>query len=272
MGGVYDSSLTRVQPFFEALVEMDPTGSAWLPALLACVTHVPEHLVGVLEQPGELISALLLPPAKGSAKRACYEAPAAPSKALLRWYVEHPQVLVWPASANRDSADTKKWRKALIEDLPPGRDAATERALAAIDANATSVKGWWRFEGVTRLDFLLATDRLVVTVEGKRTEGLSPATKWYPQRSQVVRNLEAAKGHARGRAWASIVMSEHKIPEASWDAVAASLDLSAPHLNDSERAELQAGYLGNLTWEDACQATGVRFGSFPKTTADLPGS
>jgi hypothetical protein len=52
---------------------------------------------------------------------------------------------------------------------------------------------WWRFEGVTRLDCVLMTENLVVTIEGKRTEGLSSSTEWYPARTQIVRNLEAAR-------------------------------------------------------------------------------
>jgi hypothetical protein len=37
----------------------------------------------------------------------------------------------------------------------------------------------------------ITTDRLIVTVEGKRTETLPSATDWYPRRSQLVRNLGA---------------------------------------------------------------------------------
>src|SRR3954451_21987527 len=45
---------------------------------------------------------------------------------------------------------------------------------------------------------LPATGRLVITVEGKRTESLLPPTDWYPARSQLVRNLEAARQVAHG--------------------------------------------------------------------------
>ena len=62
------------------------------------------------------------------------------------------------------------------------------------------------------IDCVLMTDRLVISIEGKRTEPLSAATDWYPQRSQLVRNLEAANQLARGRAWASLLMSEEAIP------------------------------------------------------------
>lgn len=67
-----------------------------------------------------------------------------------------------------------------------------------LDQVGPSRSGWWRFEGSSHIDCVLETDRLVVTVEGKRTETLSPATHWYPSRSQLGRNLEAARQLAKG--------------------------------------------------------------------------
>jgi hypothetical protein len=114
---------------------------------------------------------------------------------------------------------------------------------------------------------VIATDRLVITVEGKRTEPLSSSTGWYPPRTQIVRNLEAARQIARGRRWASVVISEKPLSPADVGAVAASLDEAAPHLTYAERGELQAAYLGNISWEHACDAVGVRFDSLPDTVA-----
>lgn len=107
----------------------------------------------------------------------------------------------------------------------------------------------------------------MVTIEGKRTEPLSAATDWYPQRSQIVRNLEAAKQIAKGRRWATIVISETPLPDAAPARVAASLDAGAPHCSDLEKAELQAAYLGNITWETACRAVGVSSDELPDTVA-----
>ncbi len=44
---------------------------------------------------------------------------------------------------------------------------------------------------------------------------------------------------------------------------------AAPHLGDAERIKLQKHYLGNLTWQQACDAIGVDFALLPRTTADL---
>jgi len=81
------------------------------------------------------------------------------------------------------------------------------------------------------IDCVLMTDRLVVTVEGKRTEPLSAATDWYPQRSQFVRNLEAAKQLASGRRWVSALISETEVREGSDAHLDAVLPARAPHLD-----------------------------------------
>jgi hypothetical protein len=165
----------------------------------------------------------------------------------LRWCIEHPDALTWPAGADY-GAETTTMRRALLEGKPPGREEAQHRAFELIEREPATKPGWWRFEGVSMIDCLLATDRLVVTVEGKRTEPLSPATDWYPKRTQLARNLEAARQLAHGRRFATILITEEPIEEGRIETVGASLDAAVPHLSDGERAELQAAYLGNITW------------------------
>ena len=119
------------------------------------------------------------------------------------------------------------------------------------------------------LDCALLTDKLVITIEGKRTEPLSAATDWYPKRSQLVRNLEAAKQLADGRAWASMLISETPVPEGSDKALDALMPAGAPHLSRADRDELQAHYLGNITWREACDATGLDPAVLPESTDEL---
>jgi hypothetical protein len=120
------------------------------------------------------------------------------------------------------------------------------------------------------IDCVLMTDQLVLMIEGKRTEPLSAATDWFPKRSRLVRNLEAARHLAGGhRQWASLLVSETPVAEGTDDALYSQLPASAPHLTEESRAELHAHYLGNLTWQQACDATGVDFPGLPDTTADL---
>jgi hypothetical protein len=266
-GGLHDSSLTRVRPFFSGLVEADPSGASWLGKLLKAAPRGRLVLGDLLEKPGVLLAATLGPhPTVSSVPRACFEFPVPPDRRLLRWLASHPDSLVWPPSATY-SEGTATWRRALLYDEPPGRERAMKAALEEIERRSPATRGWWRFEGTSMIDCVLLTDQLVVTIEGKRTEPLSAATDWYPRRSQLVRNLEAARQLARGRRWASLLLSEHPVSEGSEAALAASLDDGAPHIDDRERAELQAAYLGNLTWAEACTATGIEFGSLPETAA-----
>jgi len=160
-----------------------------------------------LDDPGELLSTFLRPHPSGKAPRACFEYEVLPERPFLQWCIEHPEELSWPRREDF-KANTRRLRRAPLYDEPPGRENAQAQALELLETRAVSERGWWRFEGSSFIDCVLATDRLVVTVEGKRTEPLSAATDWYPQRSQIVRNLEAARQIAKGRRWATVVISE----------------------------------------------------------------
>lgn len=222
----------------------------------------------LVDDPGQLLDVLLAKHPAGKAARACFEYPVPPDRRFLRWCVEHPDELEWPKGVTYGD-ETTRMRRALLDDQPPGRETAQKKALKLIETKPPTTRGWWRFEGVTSVDCLLATDRLAITVEGKRTESLSPSTDWYPARSQLVRNLEAARQLAKGRRWGTLVVSEHPIDEATPARLAAVLDAAAPHLSDSERADLQVAYLGNLTWDKACAAVGFPLGTLPSATDEI---
>lgn len=265
-GGKYDSSLTRVRPFFGQLIAREPTGASWLPQLLQAAPRGPEVLARVATEPGELLAELSKPAKNGLLR--CFEYPIAAPRALLLWFIEHPDRLTWPKGQTYSESTTES-RRALLYDEPPGRAEAQKQALRLAATRPTTAREWWRFEGESMLDCVLMTDRLVVTVEGKRTESLSPATHWYPKRSQLVRNLEAAGQMAHGRAWASLLLTEAPIPEGTDEGLDSVLVDSAPHLSDAQRRDLHSRYLGNLTWAEACAATGVAFSKLPETTDDL---
>lgn len=263
-GGRYDSSLTRVQPFFGALIARDPSGTAWLSKLLAATPKGAAVLGDLLNDPGTLLSPITS--LTGNGRLGCFEYPVTSPRDLLAWFVEHPDELVWPKRQGF-SAETRRLRRALIDDDPPGsRKEVQEHARMLVATRPPGTRAWWRFEGTTMLDCAVITDRLVVTIEGKRTERLSPATEWYPKRSQLVRNLEAAKQLAHGRRWASLLISETHVIEATDSHLDATLPQGAPHLDVADRAQLHAAYLGNITWQLACDATGLEFGSLPRTT------
>jgi hypothetical protein len=263
-GGSDDSSLTRVQPFFQSLFGRDASGRSWLASLLTAAPCGGERLGELADAPGWLVTPLAVPAASG--RLACFEYPAVPSRELLVWLIDHSDRLQWPGDTEEMSSEVVRLRRALLFDEPPGSQArARDRAREQVARTSPFSREWWRFEAAGLLDCVLITDRLVVTIVGKRTQGLAAATEWYPGRSELVRSLEAAKHIAQGRAWATLLLSETPVPGGTPEDLARALPDGAPHLDDGGRAELRDAYLGNLTWEAACEAVGIPFAALPDT-------
>ena len=262
-----DRLLTRVEPFFGALFTRDASGRSWLADLLRATPHGVRRLGPLADRPGYLLTSLAVHGASG--RLACFEYPAAPSRDLLLWLVDHPGRLTWPHDTAQ-SAETERLRHALIDDHPRGvRAHAQERARERARTASPFASDWWRFETPSLLDCVLITDELVVTVGGRRAEPPAPATPWYPQRSQLVRDIEAARQIAQGRAWASMLISDEPLPAGSPEAVAASLPAGAPHLARDERFELESAYLGNITWRQACDAVGHPYELLSESSAAI---
>src|SRR6202012_2808353 len=125
-------------------------------------------------------------------------------------------------------ADAVRLRRALVLDEPAGsRGRAQDRARELLATRSGLTREWWRFEEPALLDCVLITPRIVITVTGKRDAGPNPTTPWYPQRTDLVRNLEAARQIASERSWASLVISDRPLAEGSEAAVAQSLPRGA---------------------------------------------
>jgi hypothetical protein len=76
-------------------------------------------------------------------------------------------------------------------------------------------------------------------------------------------------GRGSSREWGSVLISETLEHDGTDSALQAVLPASAPHLAASERQELHAHYLGNITWRQACDATGLDIASLPNSTDEL---
>ncbi len=118
---------------------------------------------------------------------------------------------------------------------------------------------WWAFEGFSRIDCCLITSQCVLFVEGKRTESVSPSTLWFDQRSQLWRNVEAAKEFASDKQFAVILAVEREADGTTALANAASsLEGSYPHLDSGQRAELCRHLIGFVTWPEVVTRFGLR--------------
>jgi hypothetical protein len=182
-----------------ALIERDPTGRSWLPALLdlcPCRDRLPER---IRAEPGDLLPELVATrcykdKVLGELELLhCFERRVPPPACFLRWLILNSDKMTWPANAGT-SEETLRRRRALCGDDPELREAARREAVGLLDERgpAHSDKQWWAFEGFTEVDCWLETEHLVLLIEGKRRESLSAATAWYPARNQLVRNLEVA--------------------------------------------------------------------------------
>jgi hypothetical protein len=256
---------TPLEPFFTTLFTRDAAGGSWLSALLAAAPYGVQRLGEYVQAPGWLQTQLAVRGASG--RLACFEYPAAAPKRLLAWYIDHPDQLVWPGDGEAGtSAEAARLRRVLIDDDPPGtRSRAQDRAHDLLARSSGLTPEWWRFEEMTTLDCVLITERMVVSVQATRTD--EPATPWYPKRSQLVRNLEAARHLADGKRFATLVLSEPPLAEADDDFLDRTLPEAAPHLDELERRELRDAYLGNLTWDVACDAVGIPSGSLSERAA-----
>jgi hypothetical protein len=111
-------------------------------------------------------------------------------------------------------------------------------------------------EGTTYADALIECDRAIIWIEGKRTDWLSPATTWDPQRDQLARNVEAAWIYALENGYEDFcVLLCHEVdlrPEerALVDGYrSGQLSAGWPHVDQEIRQEF-AKRIGTLTWSE----------------------
>jgi hypothetical protein len=272
--GPHNSSITRVRPVFSALLSQDPSGRSWLGRLLEATEPGRRVLARLNGDPGGIDETftVLRPFAEGSFGQLhlaqCFEREVAPSDGMLRWLIEHPQELTWPRSGRPFRPDTERRRRALVGADPTAREQVQREALDELQRLGPrgSEGCWWAFEGFTSVDCWIETERLVLLVEGKRDEPLSPATHWYPRRSQLVRNLEAACDAAGQDREAGVLLAvEREIREPLTER---GLRASAPHLETAAIERLRSAYLGQLTWSHLCDALGLRPEVLPDTVEE----
>jgi len=276
--GLYNSSITRVRPVFQNLKELDRQGTSWLPRLLALGSTGPALPDKIINSPGRLLpdtfqnrdyvdrvlaSHGVEQPIK---LENCFERSLPPPKSFLRWLILNLGD-VWDGTKRKNSTHSAQRRGLLGMDTQQSRSAATQTALKLLDEHGTanSRRQWWAFEGFTEVDCFLETDSLILLIEGKRTEPISSSTMWYPDRDQIVRNLEVAEEAARRRDKVSaLLLISENIMEFDLDH---KLRVGLPHLDDETRRKVGDRFLGCTTWRAVCDSTGLNFEELPETSA-----
>jgi hypothetical protein len=182
-----NSSITRVRPVLQQLIQRDPGGESWIPKLIEITGNDAE----VANNPGKILSELVQSRSYQDKvlKRFgieqinlenCFEYSVAPSERFLRWLIMHPEQMTWPHGRNGQfGAATKYKREALFgKHGVEEQSKVQEEALAELDRLGCKVskRKWWAFEGFTEVDCFLETDQMLLLIEGKRTETLSGST------------------------------------------------------------------------------------------------
>jgi hypothetical protein len=180
--------------------------------------------------------------------------------------------MAWKAQG--EAEDVRKVHAGSTRGPGCGRRAATsspgERlAELALKGGTGSKRKWWAFEGFTEVDCVLETDCLLLFIEGKRTEALASSTDWYPERSQLVRNLEAVREVAKGRTAAVLLVTQEPVAD---EITADSLPRACLISTRPSGKAVVAGYLGQTTWEQlgkvVSERLGVSFQPLPDTKHD----
>jgi hypothetical protein len=167
----------------------------------------------------------------------------------MRWLISNPEKLSWPKKSKselrRYSDEVQVLREALYYEGPKqlGAIEAAMKELVKVTAKGSSRK-WWAFEGFTSVDCWLETDKLVLLVEGKRTDKVAKSTHWYPKRNQLVRNLEVISELDKP---AFLLLAVEKEPT---DLTPGEVAKSTPHLDESQQAALMSHSLGYATWDE----------------------
>jgi hypothetical protein len=254
----FNSSKTRVVPVFDQLLARDRSGQSWLHNLL----QLPKHGSGAM-----ILSDL------GVISRVDYgqgEAKLPPPRSLLHWLIDHPEAMSPPK--NLGNAEATRQRKALLA----GDTTVMKQAHSGVDSGRLSTM-WYTFEKPSQPDVYIETDRVVVVIEGKRTEsGPTTKTTWMPVRHQMLRHLDCALDSAKQKQLYGFFLVEGSsgdIP-AVWQAAAIdtvsqpALHGSLPHRTESEIDRIRQSFLGVSTWQRVCGALGLPGDSLPDTVRD----
>ena len=252
--GQFNSSLTRVQPVFDWLVDSDPTGRSWLLRLL---------------QLGSRASAITLPDEIGELEAG-----------HPRWWGQHERRLPPPAhllewlvhNVTEDAVERSKVGGTVREKrlLLARHDPATITAALFGIRQGNSSRAWYVLEGESYPDACVQTSHILLLVEGKRTErSCTSKTTWMARRSQLVRHMDAAFEVRDDRRVLGLLIVEGTdgpdgltLPpfwrsEADEQVSKEMLTASLPHRTPEERRILASGMLGGTTWQRVCREFGM---------------
>lgn len=253
---------TRLQTLVNSLLDRHPFGNPWLADLWQQAASTRRGVAS--KRPpslGDLV-ADEAPTAHTARQGTVFDRPLAPPAAFLRWLLEHPDEMT---VADRDTfgarnEEVRTWRRRLFSTDRAEVSAATSEGLRQL-ASRLAQRGrhkWWLFEGFARVDACFVTEHAVMIVERWRDDLNASSSRWYPDRVQLWRDLEATREFAAARKFGVIILVDDDAQGAA--ALAAAKDSMAgsyPHLVLEEQQKLERHLLGYVTWTVLETAAGV---------------
>lgn len=263
--GMFNSSKTRVYPAFKKLCE-NPNGIDEFLNWLSEV-GVPLPKCGKVNPNDVYFDG-------HQGERGFY-----PSEILLEWLISEKCIESGLARMTKDMpregllSETAKKRALLFSPIKERRSKV--RSLIKMPINPQG-KAWYVLEGATKPDVTIETDTYILVIEGKRTEPhLTDRTTWMKHRDQMIRHLDGVYEYVRKKNLQKKVFGLFIIAER--DDVAftkynrpipnykmckygggkyrrgsgkSCWEESLPHRSPAERAEMQDGFIGFVTWAD----------------------
>ncbi len=257
-----DREMTRVRRVFDTLLDRSEKAPVWVAGLweMAALTRPDADVPPPSEATALLASEA--PAAREARQGTVYQRAVAPPAVFLRWLLDNPQLMevADPATFGAKGADSRRWRGKLFSGEADLVSDARDEGLRQLGKRLAQRgrKKWWAFEGFSRVDCCLISETAVLFVEGQGAEPASPSTVWFPQRSRLWRNVEAAQELAGDRQFGVMLAVESEADGAAALAHAAdTLVGSFPHLEGERRAELSTHLLGFVTWPDVVRTFDV---------------
>ena len=145
----------------------------------------------------------------------------------------------------------RAWRQRLFSSDPAEVSLAKSEGLRQLTSRLAQ-RGrnkWWLFEGFARAGACFITSHAIIVVEPWRDELLTSSSRWYPDRVQLWRDLEAVRELAVGKAFGVVLVVDDEAQGAgALEAAAERMEDSYPHLVFEEQDKLQRHLLGYVTW------------------------
>jgi hypothetical protein len=238
-----------IQLLFNDLLDRRPFGDPWMANLWQAAARTRPRTAS--KQPASLgtLSAEDAPAEHGARQGKVFDRALAPSSAFLRWLLEHPEEMTVD---DRDtfgarSEDVRSWRRRLFSDDVDEVSAAKSEGLRQLTSRLAQ-RGrnkWWLFEGFARVDACFVSDTAVLVVERWRDSLHSSSSRWYPQRVQLWRDVEAVREFAGSRKYGVVLAVDDEAQGvAALEAAVASMSDSFPHLVFEEQEKLERHLLG----------------------------